>query len=424
MLFAGWNAAGEPVGRSWPTPHIQVTAVSEDQTANVWRALVPMIEMGGIAADIPDTGLTRINLPSGGLIEPVTSAAVSRLGQRITKAVQDQTEAWFKRNGGRALADNQRRGLAGMQGRFLETPNAWDPAEDSVAQQTAEGREPGVFFDDVEPGAGSIRNKQERRRMLRKVYGDSWWVDIDRIEGEIEALLPRDPAQAERYFLNRKRASEDSVFAEGKWAACVDLEHEVPAGARVVVGVDGARFVDALAMVATEVETGFQWPLGIWERPESAPEDYEHPSHEVDGALVDAVERFDVWRVYVDPQWIESLLEKWQGRWGPKRVVPWLTNRPRQAAWAVRNYVEAVGAGDLSHDGDELLAAHIGNAKRQKVNVYDDKHRQMYTMSKDTPDSSRKMDGAWGGCLSWEVRGDAIADGPPDPPQAKTAVFF
>jgi hypothetical protein len=74
VLSDGWDANGEPVGRPWPTPHIQVTAVSEDQTDNVWRALRPMIELGDIAADIPDTGLTRINLPSGGLIEPVTSA--------------------------------------------------------------------------------------------------------------------------------------------------------------------------------------------------------------------------------------------------------------------------------------------------------------------------------------------------------------
>jgi hypothetical protein len=132
--------------------------VSEDQTANVYRALLPMIEKGDIAADIPDTGKTRINLPSGGLIEPVTAAALSRLGQRTTFAVQDQTESWYRTNGGRALADNQRRGIAGMGGRWVETPNAWDPVEDSVAQITRQ--EPGVYHDDVEPGSGSVRNKR------------------------------------------------------------------------------------------------------------------------------------------------------------------------------------------------------------------------------------------------------------------------
>jgi hypothetical protein len=140
VLFDGWGADGQPKGRPWASPHIQVTAVSEDQTDNVFRALLPMIRLGALAADIPDTGLTRVNLPSGGLIEPVTAAALSRLGQRVTFVVQDQTESWFRTNGGHKLADNQRRGLAGMGGRFLSTPNAWDPAEDSVAQRTASRR--------------------------------------------------------------------------------------------------------------------------------------------------------------------------------------------------------------------------------------------------------------------------------------------
>ena len=80
VMFAGWDAAGEPVGRPWATPLIQVTASSEDQTDNVYRALVPMIEYGPLADVITDTGQTRINLPGDGRIDPVTSKARSRLG--------------------------------------------------------------------------------------------------------------------------------------------------------------------------------------------------------------------------------------------------------------------------------------------------------------------------------------------------------
>ena len=339
---------------------IQVTALSEDQTGNVWSALQPMIELGAIAADIPDTGLTRINLPGGGKIEPVTSSARSRLGQRLTFLAQDQTESWVESNGGRALADNQRRNIAGMGGRWLSTPNAWDPAEESVAQWTAEHEHEGVFHDDVTPPDSlSIRNKRDRRKALQIAYGDSassagGWVDLDRIDVEIEALLPRDPGQAERWFLNRKNASEGRAFDMDRWDALAS-GRAAEECALIVVGVDGARFRDALAMVATEVESGFQWPLGIWERPEHVDEDdYEHPLDDVDAVLVEAFERWEVWRVYVDPQHIETLLERWQGRWGDKRVLPWYTNRPRQIAAAVRNYEDAVGAGDLSHDGGDI----------------------------------------------------------------------
>jgi hypothetical protein len=421
VLFDGWDADGEPVGRPWPTPHVQVTAVSEDQVENVFRALLPMIELGALHADIPDTGKTRINLPSGGLIEPVTASAISRLGQRVTFVVQDQTESWTKQNKGRMLADNQRRGLAGMGGRWMETPNAWDPAEGSVAQQTSEGTEVGVYLDDIDVGPGSVRNKTERRRMLKKAYGDSWWVDLDRIDGEIVSLLDRDPAQAERWFLNRKRAAEDAAFDPEIWAK--RARHYEPApGALIVVGIDGARFVDGIALIATEVDTGYQWPLKILERPESAPDDYQHPFNEIDGALSEAFDRFYVWRAYVDPQFIEDWLDTWRGRWGEKRVLPWMTNRPRQMALAVRNYTDALAAGDLTHDGDPDFARHIGNAKRQKVNVYDDKHRQLHVVSKESPDSKRKIDAAPAAVISWEARGDAITAGAKKP--ARAAAFL
>lgn len=424
VLFDGWDAAGNPVGRPWATPWIQVTAVSEDQTDNIWRALLPMIELGSIRADIPDIGLTRINLPGGGIIEPVTASARSRLGQRITFAAQDEGHSWLERNGGHRLADNQRRNLSGMGGRWLESGNAWDPRENSVAQKTFESGEPGVYRDDVDPGPGSVRNKADRRRMLKHVYGDSWWVDVDRIDGEIVSLLARGEAsQAERFFLNRKQAGEDSAFPPGLIKKHVAAKHVVPKGALITIGVDGARFVDALGVIATEVKTGFQWPIGIWQRPEHAADDYEHPQDEIDGAMTDAFEQFEVWRVYVDPQWIDNLLEKWQGRWGQKCVLPWYTNRPKQTAFAVRGFTDAIAGGDWKFSGDELLAKHFDQARKYKLNVFDDEHRQMHSLAKDRPDSPRKIDGAMAAVLSWEARSDAIAAGAEKKPVYRTAGF-
>ena len=411
VVFDGWDAEGQPVGRPWSTPLIQVTALSEDQTDNVWTSLQPMIELGSIAAEIPDTGMTRINLPGGGRIEPVTSSAKSRLGQRITFIAQDQTESWTRSNGGRELADNQRRNIAGMGGRWLSTPNAWDPTEESVAQYTAEHEHDGVLHDDVDaPESLSLFNKRERRKALKHVYGDSYWVDLDRIDAEIEALLPRDPAQAARWFLNRKLATEGKAFDHAKWESA-GSELEVTDGALIVIGVDGARFRDALAIVATEVDTGHQWPLGIWERPDWADDAYEHPVDEIDGVMSDAFERFSVWRAYIDPQHIDNLLARWQGRWGEKRVLPWFTNRPKPVAWAVRGYLDAIGSGDMSHDADPVMRRHIRNAVRRKLHVYDDEHQQMFTIDKDRPNSPRKIDAAMAGVLSWEARMDAVSAG-------------
>lgn len=424
VLFDGWDADGNPVGKSWATPLIQVTAVTESQTENIYSALLPMIELGALRAEIEDTGLGRINLPGGGKIEPVTAGALSKLGQRVTFVPQDQTESWVRTNQGRKLADNQRRGLAGTGGRWLSTPNAWDPTEESVAQYTAENEHEGVYHDDVEPPEGlSIRNKTERRRALRAVYGDSLtgkrggkkgaiasWLDLDRLDAEIVALLARDPAQGERWFLNRKEADEAKAFNGQHWDEMAS-SFTIAKKSLVVVGGDGARFVDGLGLVGTNVETGNQWCIGIWEREESAPEDYEHPFAEIDGALSEVFEVCDVWRGYFDPQWIEEWVDAWQGRWGEKRIKRWWTNRPKPVAYAVRNYEQAIASKAFEHDGSADLGRHIKNAVKRPVNVFDEKHRQMHSIGKDKADSPRKMDGAMAAVLSWEARGDAIAAG-------------
>jgi len=266
-----------------------------------------------------------------------------------------------------------------------------------------------------------VRNKGDRRRMLKRVYGDAaskpradapWepWIDLDRIDGEIVALLDHDPPQAERFFLNRKLAGESAAFDAPRWRDLADEGATPEPGSLIVLGVDGARFDDALAVVATDVETGHQWPIEIIERPPNADANYEHDFDRVDGAVIEASERWDVWRIYVDPQYIDSLLDRWQGRW-EKRALPWYTNRPRQIGQAVRNYTAAISAGDLSHDGDPVFERHIVNARKQKLNVYDDDRRPLHTISKDRPHSPNKMDAAMAAVVSWECRGDAIAAG-------------
>jgi hypothetical protein len=58
---------------------------------------------------------------------------------------------------------------------------------------------------------------------------------------------------------------------------------------------------------------------------------------------------YSVWRLYADDQWIENLIERWQNRYGEKRVLVWRTNRPRQIAWAVRNFEQAIHGQGRAH---------------------------------------------------------------------------
>src|SRR5204863_6828249 len=125
----------------------------------------------------------------------------------------------------------------------------------------------------------SVRNKAERRRVMRKVYGDSLitkggWVDLDRIDAEVEALLEHDAAQAERFFMNRKIAQEGAAFDIEQVRKLIKPQKVTPESV-IVLGVDGARHDDSLAVVATDVKTGYQWLVAIEARPNHAPDYYE-----------------------------------------------------------------------------------------------------------------------------------------------------
>src|SRR6185503_6202554 len=98
---------GEPMGRPWSTPLIQITATTEDQTDNTYDALRPMIDKGPLAELITKTGEEFIRLPGGGRIDAVTSKATSRLGQRITFAAQDEVGLWTKTTRMDKVADTQ-----------------------------------------------------------------------------------------------------------------------------------------------------------------------------------------------------------------------------------------------------------------------------------------------------------------------------
>lgn len=411
----GWvyeYSPGEPMGRPWATPLIQLLATSEDQTDNVFRPLQAMIRNGPLG-ELMRVGEEFIRLPNDGKIEVVTSEAKSRLGNPIIFCLQDEPQLYSKSSGMIGTAETMRRGAAGMGGRSMETGNPFDPAIDTTARRTYQSKVRDVFrFHDEPPEEiGDYGTPEGRHAVHVYNYRGSPHVDVDDIDREAEELAELDPGQAERYFGNRIKSSGDTAFSLAQWKLLERPGYLPAKGALIVIGVDGARYHDALAVIATEVETGFQWPIGIWERPPNAPDDYEHPFAEIDAAMVDA---FDQWwpsRVYIDPQYIDHLVDAWCNRWGTDRIKAWVTSRVRPIVWALRSYRQAQTSAVLSHSGDPKFTAHIGNAKRRETQIKDDDLKPMWAIQKDSPSSALKIDGAMAGCLSWEARGDAIAAG-------------
>lgn len=203
---------GEPMGMPWPTPLIQIMATSEDQVDNIWRPLTSMVKNGPLIESVKP-GEEFIRLPNDGRIDKITSNAMSRLGNPITAAFQDENGLYTRSNKLTKTARTMRRGVAGMGGRSNATTNAWDPSEKSDAQETYDlhPKDVFVFFREAPASLGDFKKKTARKRILDYVYEGSWWVDLNSIEAEAAELVQLDPAEAERFYGNRL------VQGQGTW---------------------------------------------------------------------------------------------------------------------------------------------------------------------------------------------------------------
>lgn len=219
--------AGEPMGVPHPQPLIQLAAASEDQVANTYDPLRSMVSSNeNLQEQMTDRqSFIRIKKDTGSKdnarIDVVSSSARSRLGNPITFAVMDETGTWTKGNRLLSLADTMRRSLAGMKGRSIETTNAWNSSENSVAQRTYESRSGNTFiFYEKPPPKLSWTRKRDRRKILEAVYEGSPWVSIDAVMREAEELSETDPHMAARFFGNKITQGTGRYIPEELWEEC------------------------------------------------------------------------------------------------------------------------------------------------------------------------------------------------------------
>ena len=424
----GWEYAyepGEPMGMLRPTPWVQIIAVSEDGTGNVYKALRPMIELGPLAFLMPKTGEDFIRLPGDGLIEPVTSSDTSRVGARSTFVVETEADKYTPRNGMTKVADTLHRNLAGMSARAAIEANAWDPAQHSTAQTEYELSQSGKVQDIYAqvtwpPKSLSFANKTERRKIVRIVYPEDTrrenggHVELEAIEAEAAAMVEKDPAQASRFFGNGRETGSGRAFDPERWGAlAAKVPHSMPPGTLITIGGDGSKRWDHFSLIGTEVASGYQWPLGIWD-----PADFkghEIPMDIVDLVLAEAFRRFNVWRAYVDDRYVETWVALWKARWGDERVITRPTASLKLEAYRLRAWNEAQASGEVSHCHPShplcaLFSAHVANAFRRDIGISDDRGA-LWTVQKERDGSPDKIDSVPAADLSWEARLHAIAAG-------------
>ena len=326
VLFDGWDANGQPVGKPWSmvrTPTVQIAAVSEDQTKNTYDSLIEMLDSDYLYDDYP--GLEPlggfVNLPRG-KITPISASATSVKGARAVFGVMDQTEVWYQRNGGHKLASTMRSNAGKVGGTTLETPNAFIPGENSVAEKSAntaakasagELREQGVLWDHREaPPDTDMSDEKSLIIGLRRAYGDAsnhpdgcvihdppcppGHMDIRRLAAEIWDG-DKDPQVSRSDFLNQITHASDSWLSQPEVRSIVDRDKVVCDGDAIVLGFDGSRGrkrgnPDATALIGIRLEDRHIFEVRIWEKTPNDPQDWSPPVLEVVSTIRDCVKRY------------------------------------------------------------------------------------------------------------------------------------
>ncbi len=446
----GFDANGNPVGRPVVYPYIPMMAHTQEQVQTLAYGVLKYVVEEGPDAGMFDASLERILRldaagKADGKVVPVSNSPGSRDGALTTFQHFDEPHRLYLPSHKSAHETMD----ANLVKRPLEDPwalytsTAGQPGQLSIQEDVrveaemidrGEIDDPALFF--FARWAGPEHDDLSTVEKRIAAVADATGPAGEYGPGQFESIAkkwdrPRaDTAYLERVWLNRWRKSNSMFFdlskimgdpqtPAGEPRGLVRPGVRIPDGAFVALGFDGARFRDATALVATDIRTGLQELLGLWERPDEA-DDWEVDEAEVTALLAETMKRFSVYKLYADPpHWTETV-GSWAARW-PDQVEEWWTARHKTMAYALREYLEAMDAGIVTFggaviaDGDfsphEDLVRHLGNAGAKALKILDDEGKPLYVMQKQDGKQELKFDAAMASTLSWKAVLDARKSG-------------
>lgn len=306
------------IGRARGFPLVQVMSNSEDQSKKVLRIANGMWTQEAREHYGLDCGETRTIIKgTGARFEVPTAAEESSEGDPVTFAGINESHHMTPSNGGDENAAVIRRNVAKspatVQARALEFTNAHRQGFDSVAEasfnawQTQMARDyrgkQDILYDSIEAPPGTdILTEQGRLAGLRAAYMDAPWNDKQRISDEMMDARTS-VADSIRFYLNGLGAEEDSWVEPDRWDRLASAETTVEAGERVALFMDCSKSEDATGIVGCRLSDLFVFEVGCWEKPKGWPQGkrWLAPRSEVDATLREAIDRYDVVWLGIDP---------------------------------------------------------------------------------------------------------------------------
>lgn len=406
---------GGCVGQPQDMALVQIAATAASQTANTMRMVRAMTapgtrivrELGMLA------GKTQIYVPrTSSELQIITSSADAQEGAEVTFAIEDETEHWVPAQGGPNLAETLARNLLKSGSRAVETANAWEPGEHSVAEATydgwrleQEGRTRGdartLYDARIAPADTNLADEASLTAALEFVYDDCEWVVIKGIRDGIWDPKAK-PDKSRRFYLNQPTAAVDAWTTPMAWEALKAPEggRKVEDGEDVVLFLDPSGSRDATGIAGCAMSDGFVFTVDVWE-PENTGEDagFDIPVAEVDIAVDQAFECWNVVAFFSDVTPLEGLVKiTWPEKHADKLLIMASPHGkdPQSIAWDMRSKAwdftlacelteTEIRDGRFQHDGNPVMKRHVENARNRRG-------RYGMSIGKESKDSPKKID--------------------------------
>lgn len=422
--FSHFGADGQPVGKENRSSWVQLAATTTEQNKNTMLLIPSMLPKATREQFNLDVQKQIIHVTgTGRRLEAVSSNFAGLEGARPSFSLMNETHHWQKSRGGDSLYQVIRNNVQKVQGWFLCITNAYQPGEGSVAEdirlavmREREGlaQDTGWFFDSVEAHPEAPMTPDWSVFILRRVYGDSYWVKLDDIANQslLDTSMP--VSKLLRMFYNQIVASEDALFSEADWDGAARRNERLTAGDEIVLAFDGGKTDDATALIAMRLRDRVLFPIAIWQKPDGPAGDNWHINEEEVDSMVHMVFReYKVRAFYADVALWESWIQSWADLY---REVLLIKASPRGAvAFDMRGNQQKITRGNEAllqsildrktfHNGDPLLRRHALNAKRRE-------NQWGLTFGKESRESPHKVDAYAAALLAFIAANDYAESG-------------
>lgn len=399
-----------PVGGGIRDPYIPLMATTEEQAEDLGYSAVREILLDehcelGQHYDIGLGRITRRDAP--GVLQALAGSPNARDGARTTFQWFDEPHLMIsdrlKSSHATMLRNIPKRKIADAW--TLYTSTMYEPGELSVAEllhllalDIMQGavEDSAVYFDHLQ--ASLLHDLSRRPQLIRAIEeasGDALeFADVAAIAQQyLEANSDRQAFR--RYWLNQPTKGERKFFPTGLFEPLVHPRRRPKPGRQVVLAFDGSYARDSTALVGCTVELKpHVFVVKAWERPRSkAGDGWRTPRLEVDAAVADAMETWEVVELAPDPPGWHREIEEWEQTYGEPPVVRFETNQISHMGPAADQFLQGAKEHDFTVDGDPALMRHFDNCVKAD--------RRGYTVpTKSAADSPDKIDLAIGAIVS------------------------